>query len=59
MAQALAAGGNYDRIHLRINSPGGSVFEGSAIYSLLQSSGKPVDVRVDGIAASAAFLARR
>ena len=55
IAAVLASGGEYDRIHLRINSPGGSVFEGSAIYSLLQSSGKPVDVRVDGMAASAAF----
>ena len=43
------------RIVLRINSPGGDVFDGSAIYSLIKSSTIPVDVMVDGLAASAAF----
>jgi ATP-dependent Clp protease protease subunit len=55
VAKALKDAGSITGIKLRINSPGGSVFEGSAIYTLLQSKGVPVDVRVDGIAASAAF----
>lgn len=41
---------------VRINSPGGSVFEGVAIYNLLKSSGKQIHVVVDGVAASAASL---
>jgi len=40
----------------RINSPGGSAFEGIAIYNLLKSSGKNVRVIVDGLAASAASV---
>lgn len=55
VAKALKDAGPITGIKLRINSPGGSVFEGSAIYSLLQSKGVPVDVVVDGLAASAAF----
>jgi ATP-dependent Clp protease protease subunit len=51
----LDANQDVSRIVVRINSPGGSVFEGSAIYSLLTQSGKPVDVVIDGLAASAAF----
>jgi ATP-dependent Clp protease protease subunit len=45
-------------IRLRINSPGGSVFEATAMLSLLKEHKPGVDVIVDGIAASAAsFLA--
>ncbi len=55
VAAALRANNKPGRISLRINSPGGSVAQGSAIYSLLASSGKPVDVFVDGFACSAAF----
>lgn len=54
--QSLDAAGNYDSVTLRINSPGGDAFEGAAIYSLLKASGKPVNVFVDGIAASAASI---
>jgi ATP-dependent Clp endopeptidase proteolytic subunit ClpP len=46
------------RITVRINSPGGDVFEAAAIHSLLTSHKGPVDVVVDGVAASAAsFIA--
>lgn len=45
-----------DAVHLRINSPGGDVFAGVAIYNALRSSGKKVYVKVLGIAASAASL---
>ncbi len=40
----------------RINSPGGSVIEGLAIYNALRGCGKPVTVQVDGVAASAASI---
>lgn len=47
-------------IDLRINSGGGDVFEGNAMYSLLESykakEGNSVDVYVDGIAASIASV---
>lgn len=54
--QSLDSAGNFDSVSLRINSPGGDAFEGAAIYSLLKASGKPVNVFVDGIAASAASI---
>jgi ATP-dependent protease ClpP protease subunit len=43
-------------IDLRINSGGGSVFEGAAIYDLIRQHPAPVNVYVDGIAASIASL---
>lgn len=42
------------RIRLRINSPGGDVFDGIAIYQALLSHPATVDVQIDGLAASAA-----
>lgn len=42
------------KIVLSINSPGGSVFDGYAIYNALKFSGKEITVRVMGIAASMA-----
>lgn len=48
-----------DRVTVRVNSPGGSVFDGIAIYNLLRSHAGGVDVVVDGLAASAAsFIAQ-
>lgn len=41
---------------VHINSPGGSVFEGTAIYNLLRGHSAPVHVIVDGIAASIASV---
>lgn len=52
----IANAGAFDRIRVRINSPGGSCFEGVAIYNLLRSQGKPIDMYVDGLAASAASV---
>lgn len=43
-------------ISVRINSPGGSVFDGFAIYNLLRSHNGTVTVHVDGLAASAASV---
>lgn len=54
--QQIANAGAFDSIKLRINSPGGDAFEGIAIHSLLRSQGKPIDVYVDGVAASAASV---
>ena len=52
----LDEAGAYSRILVRINSPGCDAFEGVAIGNLLKSTGKPIDVAVDGIAASAASI---
>ena len=43
-------------INVEINSPGGDVFAGLAIYNGLKSSGKEIVVKVMGVAASAASL---
>ena len=56
VAAALKDAGAYDSITLRINSPGGSAFDGVAIYNLLRAQNKPIEVFVDGIAASAASV---
>lgn len=43
-------------ISVEINSPGGDVFAGLAIYNMLKASGKEIVVKVMGVAASAASL---
>ena len=46
-------------IHLRVNSPGGSVFDGMSIYELLKKekkNGKKITAYVDGLAASIASV---
>lgn len=43
-------------IHVRINSPGGSVFDGMAIYNALRRHPAEVVTHVDGLAASAASV---
>lgn len=52
----LGALGATQNISVRINSPGGDVFEGVAIYNALARFGGQVNVHIDGIAASAASL---
>ncbi len=54
-AAALAAL-NGKSITLRINSPGGDVFEAQAIYNLLKSYKGKISAHIDGICASAATL---
>jgi ATP-dependent protease ClpP protease subunit len=44
------------RLDIHINSPGGSVFDASAIYSRLADHGSQKVVYVDGLAASAASI---
>lgn len=57
VAQELReARGTYNRILVRINSPGGDVADGSAIYNTLVNAGVPVAVKVEGWAASAASV---
>lgn len=46
----------YPKINLRINSCGGSVFEGIAIYNAIRSSNADITIYVDGLAASMASV---
>jgi ATP-dependent protease ClpP protease subunit len=43
-------------VEVQINSPGGDVFEGFAIYNVLREHPFPVDIKVLGMAASAASV---
>lgn len=54
--QALSDVGQVDSIDVRINSPGGLVFEGNAIYNALKNHPAKVNVHIDGIAASIASI---
>lgn len=55
-AAELKALGDIKGITLRINSPGGNVFEGQAIYSILATHKARKTVYIDGIAASIASV---
>jgi len=48
--------GEVAAIDLRINSPGGNIFEGTAIYSILKRHPAKVTAYVDGVAASMASV---
>lgn len=48
--------GKVDLINLHINSPGGSVFDGVAIYNSLKSHPARIEVDVDALAASIASV---
>lgn len=41
-----------DTIHIRINSPGGNVFDGTAIANAIKASKAKIIIHIDGIAAS-------
>lgn len=56
IAKALDDAGEVETIDLRINSPGGDVFEGVAIYNQLVAHSASVNVTVDGLAASIASV---
>lgn len=47
---------NAKKISVRINSPGGDVFEAQAIYNILKNHPAEVEVHIDALAASAATL---
>lgn len=48
------AGVDAETVHLRINSPGGDVFEARAIATAIKQCGKTVVAHIDGVCASAA-----
>jgi ATP-dependent protease ClpP protease subunit len=52
----LKALGPVAELTVRINSPGGSVFDGVAIYNALKRHDAPITVWIDGIAASIASM---
>ncbi|MBO9598640.1 MAG: Clp protease ClpP [Cohnella sp.] len=52
----LNAIGNVDELSVRINSPGGEVFAGMAIYSMLKRHPANVTAYIDGLAASIASV---
>lgn len=54
--QRILAETDAEEIHLHINSPGGSVFEGVTIFNLLSDHPADVTVHIDGIAASIASV---
>ena len=54
--EQISAAGEVDRINLYINSPGGSVFDGIAMYNTLRGAKAEVIVEVTGLAASAASV---
>jgi len=55
-AESLLSLENVEEIVMRIDSPGGNAFDGSAIYNLLREHKAKVTVKVDGIAGSAASI---
>ncbi len=56
VAMALASDPEAESIAVRIDSPGGSVFEGHAIFNLLRGADAPVNVEIIGLAASMASI---
>lgn len=55
-AQELKALGEIAELIVRINSPGGSVFDGVAIYNILKEQKAHVHVQIDGMALSIASV---
>jgi ATP-dependent protease ClpP protease subunit len=56
VSDAIKSAGDFSSIAVFINSPGGSLFEGVAIYNTLKACSKPVNINVVGLCASAASL---
>jgi ATP-dependent Clp endopeptidase proteolytic subunit ClpP len=56
VSKAINEAGPLDSITVRINSPGGSVFEGVAIHNILKNHSAKVHTVVDGVAASIASV---
>lgn len=56
LKEEIDALGDIDTLYVRINSPGGNVFAGHAIYNILRRVDAEVVVTIDGIAASAASV---
>ena len=56
VAELMALQSQYSRIDVRINSRGGDVFSGIAIYNALRTSKADITVYIDGVAASIAGI---
>jgi len=54
--EELDALGDINALNVYINSPGGDVFAGQAIYSMLKRSKATINVHIDGLAASIASV---
>ena len=54
VAELRALQAQYDKIDVRINSCGGDVFSGMAIYTALRNSKADITIYIDGVAASIA-----
>ena len=54
VAELMALQVQYDKIDVRINSCGGDVFSGMAIYTALRNSKADITIYIDGGAASIA-----
>ncbi len=55
-AEKLSSMGKLKNINVRINSPGGSVFDGTAIYNTLKNNPAKVTTIIDGAALSVASI---
>lgn len=55
-AKQLSSLGSVKELNVRLNSPGGSVFDGVAIYNLLRQHPANITTTIDGIAASIASI---
>lgn len=59
LTEQLAALGKLDRLTLRVNSPGGDVFDALTMFNILRRQEAKITVEVEGLAASAAgYLAQ-
>ncbi len=56
VSELLSLQAQYDKIDVRINSNGGDVFSGIAIYNALRTSKADITIYVDGVAASIAGI---
>jgi ATP-dependent Clp protease, protease subunit len=56
IVDALKQIGDVAEIDVRLNSPGGDVFEASAIFNHLRENKAKINIKVDGLAASAASV---
>ena len=56
VSELLAIAKQYDKIDVRINSNGGDVFSGIAIYNALKTSSADITIYIDGVAASIAAI---
>lgn len=56
VAEVLSDNADADTVTVRINSPGGDVFDGVAIYNALRAHPGQVITQIDGLAASAASV---